>query len=72
MKVNVIRLELALETHPTHVIEIGVVSAVPSVGDFVDRKNSGWSGYVKSRRWNIREDGTGIDVRCWLHKDPPR
>lgn len=71
MSANTIYLELSLVSHPTHVIEVGKVTAVPSVGDFVDRKNSGWVGYVTSRRWNIREDGSGIDVRCWLQRDPP-
>jgi hypothetical protein len=70
VKPPALRLELALESHPNNILEIGVVPAVPAVGDYVDRENSGWFGYVKRRRWNIREDGTGIDVRCWLHKDP--
>jgi len=55
-------------SHPEHVLEVGRVDAVPAVGDFVDRKNSGWVWVVTSRRWNIREDGTGIDVRCWLER----
>lgn len=71
MSSNTIRLELALVSHPTHILEVGEVTSVPAVGDFVDREDSGWVGYVKSRRWTIRKDGTGIDVRCWLQKDPP-
>lgn len=71
MKVNQLFLELALESHPNHVIEVGAVDAVPVVGDYVHRENSGWWGYVTRRRWKVRENGTGIDVRLWLHKDPP-
>ncbi len=71
MSANTLRLELSMVSHPRHVIEVGVVSAVPAVGDFVERKESGWFGYVKSRRWEIRADGRGIDVRCWLQKDTP-
>lgn len=59
------RLELALQSHPNHVLELGVVDALPAVGDFVNREDSGWVGYVKSRRWNIHKDGSAV-VRCWL------
>lgn len=69
MKPPALRLELALESHPNNILEIGVVPAVPAVGDYVDRENSGWSGYVTRRHWTIREDGTAIDVRCLLRKD---
>ncbi len=65
-----IRLELALESHPNHVLEVGEVTAVPMVGDYVVREESGWIGYVKRRRWEILKDGSS-DVRCWLHGDPP-
>lgn len=71
MGVNHINLELSLVSHPDHILVVGCVTAVPSVGDFVNRENSAWVGYVKSRRWNIRGDGAGIDVRCWLQRDPP-
>lgn len=67
-----IYLELALVSHPNHVLEVPhSVPCVPGIGDFVNREDSGWFGYVKSRRWKIRKDGGGIDVRCWLQSEPP-
>jgi len=61
-----IYLELSLINYPSNILEVGEVTSIPSIGDFVDRKESGWKGYVKGRRWNIRSDGSGIDVRIWL------
>lgn len=71
MSANSIWLELAMESHPNHVLDVGKVDLVPAVGDYVEREESGWYGYVKRRKWTIRKDGRGIDVRLWLHKDPP-
>lgn len=64
-------LELAMESHPNHINMVGEVSSVPSIGDYVSREESGWTGYVKNRRWEIRADGSAIDIRVWLHRDPP-
>lgn len=64
-------LELALETRPHSILEVGQVDGVPAFGDFVDREDSGWYGYVARRRFEIRKDGSGINVRVWLRIDPP-
>jgi hypothetical protein len=66
-----LRLELALETYPQSILEVGLVDGVPAFGDYVTREDSGWYGYVTRRRFNIRKDGSGIDVRVWLRADPP-
>lgn len=71
MRANTLLLELAMESHPNHVLIVGAVDAVPAVGDYVNREDSGWFGYVKRRKWTVRADGKGIEVRCWLHKDSP-
>ncbi len=65
-------LELAMESRPHHVLVVDDYQAqAPCVGDYVDREGSGWFGYVRSRRWTIKSDGTAV-VRCWLASDPPR
>lgn len=64
-----IHLELSLVNSPAHVRKIGVVIAAPAVGDLFSCDS--WWGYVKSRRWELRKDGDGFDVRVWLQRDPP-
>ena len=64
-------LELAMESQPAHILEIGEVQQAPQIGDYVHRAESGWTGYVQNRRWEIQTNGD-IVVRCWLYKDPPR
>lgn len=63
MKIN---LKLSMVSHPSHILIVGETQYVPNVGDYVDRK-----GLRKSRRWIIRADGSGIDVRLWLQDAPP-
>lgn len=65
-----ITLELSSVSIPAHVLAIDDVAAVPAVGDYVQRDESGWYGYVKSRRWDFHTNGN-ITVRCWIQKDPP-
>lgn len=71
MKPKPIILELALESHPNVVHEEGLVTEVPAVGDFVDRKNSGWHGYVRRRRFIYPEEhDKPVVARVWLHTYP--
>lgn len=67
---NRVTLELALESHPHNVLEIGEVPHAPAIGDYVQREDSGWYGYVSGRRWAFDKRGN-VTVRCWLRKDPP-
>lgn len=66
------KLELSLVSHPHHVLQVGFVPVVPARGDFVQRDESGWSGYVYNRRFEYSSDGSVCVVRVWLQKDPPR
>lgn len=64
-----LELELAMESHPHQVLEVGVVPDTPAVGDYVRREDSGWYGYVSRRRWDVDKHGNVV-VRCWLRPHP--
>lgn len=78
------KLEIAWESHPAIVLELGDVDAVPDVGDFVEVDRVAYPdserlivsgreclfGYVRRRRFSYRADV--IVVRVWIHEYPLR
>jgi len=53
-----IKLELTVDTPKGEVhLVVGEVSAVPAVGDWVDREDSGWRGLVTKRWWHFDRRG---------------
>lgn len=69
MRMTVLELVVGSEVGD-QVLEIDDPVHIPCVGDFVDRKESGWRGYVTRRRFEIMPRGITF-IRVWLDKDPP-